>query len=1173
MKNSKKIISLLSAVVFIFSAIAPTMAFADTKDAVSLLDIGFDDSDKARVEGLWEDYGWTKIKGGELYVAPTAVETSVRIPLSETIDLTNTSEVGYTVEMKAQMPVPNDNYSTAYLALADSSNNHAIGADGGTLYKAMRNNFALAALGTKSDDGTQSSLRMLNYSASTKAVGMATASQHRILKYTFANGRVKFEVNVDGVTTSTVTDLSNLTKTSEGDGYHVSGRTYDYIILGNNSEASNGRGIMYVDYIKVDKFTPEEEEEPVDDRIVSSISDTKKVRIIGRGEEFADGARTFNWSSAGFEFKFTGTYTDVYVSECAGTSYFNVSIDGETPNRMILNSGWNSIAQDMENKEHIIKVTRSSSAQHGTLKIKEVRTDGVLSATEEPEKKIEFIGDSYTTGYGNLLNADSESAATTDARQSYAGYVASKAGAEETLIAYAGRGVVKGYAPDATYEMPAQFGLKEIYMDWGGAGQNMSTGAKQDYTKNVPQYVVIWLGTNDYANNVAPEVFEAKYQELLTSVRNAYPKAPILCLTKPYEGYPQQITTAIENLGGENANIYYEAVNSFSASSIGHPSVQEAKAIGQEVYERLAEINKKLNIWTIEEKPEDPKEDLVKERVSLADFEFDGNDDTTKISGLQEGYVWIRNVQSELAINYNPYEVPVELTLDKPIDLSMDYTYEIELRAKIPVNNYRAIGLRDTNVTKGNIYTSMINNFMLHYAGDMDGAARKIQINPNSAKQTNVGATGEEWATLKYTINKSKAILEMSVEGADGQTRTAAIKESMDKLTLGAGGNGNHVQGRTYERVMLGNLNTGTEMTVDYVKVTRYVAEETADEGPDNKVFDPNYTGSLANYEFDGNDDDEMMDLGSHSADYSWIRHIDSQLAMNANPYEQPVYLALNKAIDLTSDKIYTIETRLKSPIENYRFMALTNGTDNGLMYQTMLNNFTLANTTDGDDSSSRKIQIAHTSAGIGSATSNEWKILRYTFNKNYYQLEVTVEKAGGNITTVTSGPLSELTATQAGSFKYELGKLYNQIAFANTNSTSEMTVDYVRASVADDTDSPWIPSGMKKTHIESVTKDSVLVDGLTDIMTGDVLRVKVDYVNTLGTAGGYSLLACSYNTDGTMLNINILGNKSFAQTVQEDTSSFNYKVGDTSNIKEIRFFLWDSLAGIKPMGSAISIK
>ena len=245
-----------------------------------------------------------------------------------------------------------------------------------------------------------------------------------------------------------------------------------------------------------------------------SLLDSRYVRLLGRGEVKAEGARTFNWPNAGFEFEFSGTKAEVYVDKSSFDTtvsegnYFNTAVyDGDSlvrVKRIKLVAGWNTIyevqAGDPEVKK--IMLVRSSEACRGTLTMSKLRCDAMPSATAPRERLIEFIGDSYTAGYGNspeLSETTYYCAQNTDNWNSYTGMVSRAFGADNNVIAYQGKGVYANQSGE-TYEntMTQQFLNEEITVDGNMSSINLSQGQKHQFSKYQPQVVTIWLGTNDY---------------------------------------------------------------------------------------------------------------------------------------------------------------------------------------------------------------------------------------------------------------------------------------------------------------------------------------------------------------------------------------------------------------------------------------------------------------------------------------------------------------------------------------------------------------------------------------------------------------------------------------------------------------------------------------------------
>ena len=343
------------------------------------------------------------------------------------------------------------------------------------------------------------------------------------------------------------------------------------------------------------------------------------VRICGRGEVVdykadedaaAVKTRTFNWTNSGFEFEFTGIVASVYVDKSSyddsvtNGNYFNVvsrcEPNGEVSvNRIKLKQGWNEIFKADKKGTYTIALKRSSEASRGTIGISKIRTDGEPRATLAKAKKIEFIGDSFTTGYANspeLSYSKSFCAQNSDNYNSYTGFVAREFDADYNVTAYEGKGVYVNSDGSTDYTMTDLFDCADVYV--GNTDLNMSTRTKWDYDKFVPQLVTVFLGENDmYGSKKVENVetgFAQKYAVLLDKIRTAYPNAKVLCIAREKGGYPESVRQAVTDRGGENNGFYYLEIKNFSASSMGHPTVDEDRKIANRIIEK---INTMDGLW------------------------------------------------------------------------------------------------------------------------------------------------------------------------------------------------------------------------------------------------------------------------------------------------------------------------------------------------------------------------------------------------------------------------------------------------------------------------------------------------------------------------------------------------------------------------------------------------
>ena len=339
-----------------------------------------------------------------------------------------------------------------------------------------------------------------------------------------------------------------------------------------------------------------------------SILDTTYVRVIGRTEVTADG-RSINWSQAGIEFKFTGTTAYVNVSSVTDAEvnkYLNVSVDNnpECYRFKVNGTGWYSLVEaPLASGEHTIRLTRSSeaNASSGTVYIDKIKTDGKPSPTEEKERFIEFIGDSYTAGYGNLeLGGKTKTPENTDAWRAYAGYTMRKLNADGNIIAISGRGIAMNYInpdvtkPSTTWLMPERWLYSDVY------NRSAHIPAKWDFeAQRDPHVVTVFLGTNDN-NGTNPRgtggaLVKEKYTEFLKQLREEYPHTFIVAISKPDGCFPAEVTQAVKDCGGEENGIYRLILTTFVGDGVGgHPYYTSAEKIGIEVADFIDAIP---NVW------------------------------------------------------------------------------------------------------------------------------------------------------------------------------------------------------------------------------------------------------------------------------------------------------------------------------------------------------------------------------------------------------------------------------------------------------------------------------------------------------------------------------------------------------------------------------------------------
>lgn len=189
------------------------------------------------------------------------------------------------------------------------------------------------------------------------------------------------------------------------------------------------------------------------------------------------------------------------------------------------------------NKGKFITLSKATEAHVGEVKFYGIELlnafpDHVLDI--HPKMHIQFIGNSITCGYGNMVSIAAPPAGNPltgfhtenqNAYYSYAMQTARKLNAAPMLVCFSGKGMYRNFDSDTIETMPKIY--DRIHL------QN-NNSAKWDHAKDKPDIVVINLGTNDYyaeARNkpLNDSVFVQTYIQFVERLLNYYPEAKIIC--------------------------------------------------------------------------------------------------------------------------------------------------------------------------------------------------------------------------------------------------------------------------------------------------------------------------------------------------------------------------------------------------------------------------------------------------------------------------------------------------------------------------------------------------------------------------------------------------------------------------------------------------------------------
>ena len=207
----------------------------------------------------------------------------------------------------------------------------------------------------------------------------------------------------------------------------------------------------------------------------------------------ADGCLFLNPSGASLKGGFRGeSLTLDLLSEPVVSdrnAYVRLTVDGRS-RRIRLPKRGKRLTLAVPAGEHLFELLKLNESESNSLSIASIRTDGeFLPIREEKVLKIEFVGDSITTGYGvRAKSADEDySVATQDFTLSYAYLTARALNAEYSVVAASGWGLYKSkYAEHAIPDFYDNVDLTRNRVKW-------------DFSLFRPDVIVLALGTNDFS--------------------------------------------------------------------------------------------------------------------------------------------------------------------------------------------------------------------------------------------------------------------------------------------------------------------------------------------------------------------------------------------------------------------------------------------------------------------------------------------------------------------------------------------------------------------------------------------------------------------------------------------------------------------------------------------------
>lgn len=243
---------------------------------------------------------------------------------------------------------------------------------------------------------------------------------------------------------------------------------------------------------------------------------------------------TYSWPGIYFEAEFKGSSLDVELND--DQNILNLIVDNN-PAIVLAKPGKMTYAlNNLGEGKHHVRLEKRTETQWGVGRfngffVPQTQTPLPVSPAQ---RRIEFIGDSFTVGYGNTSKSrecsNDEQFATTNTQLAFGPLTAKHFGADYQINASSGFGVVRNYngsSPGKSFLTLYPYTLNqggEIYRsDWS------------------PQIIVIGLGTNDFSTPLnaneqwktrqqLQDDFVAHYIDFIASLRKQHAHANFIVM-------------------------------------------------------------------------------------------------------------------------------------------------------------------------------------------------------------------------------------------------------------------------------------------------------------------------------------------------------------------------------------------------------------------------------------------------------------------------------------------------------------------------------------------------------------------------------------------------------------------------------------------------------------------
>lgn len=305
------------------------------------------------------------------------------------------------------------------------------------------------------------------------------------------------------------------------------------------------------------------------------------------------------WTYPGVQIStvFSGTSVAMKVKPASG--FFYIEIDDLEPYKLEIPKDQDSIplARHLEQGNHWLTITYAIEGHDKKPVFYGLFLDDEADLVEKPllsDRKIEFIGNSITCGYGNEGNGKEKSFyyRLQNFCRTYAFLTARALGAQYHVVARSGIGFYRNYMGKIPDEIMPLIYPHTMYT---------KKGERWDFSRYTPDVVCVALGTNDTTGKYTLTGLINGYRRFLKQLRENYHDSKIVLMAGPMlsERRRNDLRTAQDSIIHEaydqgDSLIYRfefsESDKSIGMGSQGHPNVAHHAKMAEELIPFLRQL-------------------------------------------------------------------------------------------------------------------------------------------------------------------------------------------------------------------------------------------------------------------------------------------------------------------------------------------------------------------------------------------------------------------------------------------------------------------------------------------------------------------------------------------------------------------------------------------------------